>query len=71
MPPGQTTTQPLPAGLTSKNVFGFGMRVVNGFLVHDEGVELPGFVMVSRLRINIEQCQIDLRAEFVDFVAAQ
>jgi len=47
------------------------MRVVNGFVAHDEGIELPGFVMVSRLRINIEQCRIDIRAELVDVVAAQ
>jgi hypothetical protein len=44
------------------------MRVVNGFVVHDEGVDLLGLVVVSGLRINIEQCQMDLRAEFVNIV---
>ena len=62
MPPGQMTGQPVPAGLTSKNVFGFGMRIVNGLVVHDEGVDFTCLVVASGLRINIEQCQIDLRA---------
>jgi hypothetical protein len=47
------------------------MRIVNGLVVHDEGVDFPGLVVVVRLRINIEECQINLRAEFVDMVVAR
>jgi hypothetical protein len=47
------------------------MRVVDGFMTHDVGVDLPSLVVVGRLRINIEQREIHLCAEFVDMVAAR
>jgi hypothetical protein len=47
------------------------MRIIDGFVAQDLGVELTGLVVVFGLRIHIEQGQVHLGAEFVDIGIAR
>ena len=63
--------QPVTVRLAVKNAFGFGMRVVDGFVVHDDGEDFSRLIVVGRLGIHIEQRQIHLGAEFVNMGVAR
>jgi hypothetical protein len=62
---------PVTVRLAIKNASGFGMGVVDGFVVHDDGEDFSRLVVVGGLGIHTEQRQIHLGAEFVDMGVAR
>jgi hypothetical protein len=55
-------------GSTAEDIFCFGMRVVDGLVAHDVGVDLTRLVVVLGFRIDIQQRQIHFSSEFLRYV---